>query len=62
MTAQTGQKVITIHILPNILRSKGNKTMKFGQLTTQHNLENILLEKPYTKCGDEASPKPFFKK
>ena len=26
-------KTITIHMLPNISRSKGNLTMKFGQLT-----------------------------
>ena len=25
MTSQTGQQIITIHILPNILRSKGNE-------------------------------------
>ena len=27
---------ITIHILSNILRSKGNQTMKFGQLIENH--------------------------
>ena len=32
MTSQPGQKTITIHILPNISPSKGNQTMKFGQL------------------------------
>ena len=32
MTSQTGQQIITIHILPNISRSKNNKVMKFGQL------------------------------
>ena len=25
------EKIITMHILPNISRSKGNQTMKFGQ-------------------------------
>ena len=24
-------------------------------------MPNILLEKSYTKCGDKASPRPFFK-
>ena len=33
MTSQTGKQIITIHILPNISRSKGNQTMKFRQLT-----------------------------
>ena len=32
MTSQSGQQTITIHILPNISRSKGNLTMKLGQL------------------------------
>ena len=32
MTSQTEQEIITIHILPNISKSKGNKTIKFGQL------------------------------
>ena len=33
MTAQPGYQTIAIHILPNISRSKGNKAIKFGQLT-----------------------------
>ena len=32
MASQTGQQTITIHILPDISRSKGNQAMKFGQL------------------------------
>ena len=32
MMSQTGQQVITIHILPNISRSKSNQKIKFGQL------------------------------
>ena len=32
MTSQTGKQIITIHVLPNIPRSKGNQAMKFGQL------------------------------
>ena len=33
MTSQPRLQTITIHILPNILRSKGNQTMKFAQFT-----------------------------
>ena len=51
--------VIT-HILPNISRSRGNQTMKFGQLI-ENNIRNIFLEKPYVKCGGEASSRPFYK-
>ena len=32
MTLQPGQETVAIHILPNISQSRGNKTMKFGQL------------------------------
>ena len=32
MTSQPDQLIIAIHILPNISQSKGNHTIKFGQL------------------------------
>ena len=48
-------------MLPNISRSKGNQTIKFGQLIECH-MRNIFLEKSYTKSGGEASPRPFSKK
>ena len=32
MTSQPGLQTIAIHIFPNILQSKGNHTIKFGQL------------------------------
>ena len=48
-------------ILPNILRSKGNQTMKFGQLT-DYDTRNIFLGKSYTKCGGETSPRLFSEK
>ena len=50
-----------IHILSNILRSKGNQTMKFGQLI-ECNMRNIFLEKSYTKCDGETIPRPFSEK
>ena len=43
MTSQTGQGIITIHILPNIPRSKSNHAMKFGQL--------ILFFRNYAENG-----------
>ena len=46
-------KTIGIHILTNILRSKSNQTMKFGQLI-DYNRKNVFLEKSYTKCGGET--------
>ena len=35
--------------------------MKLGQLI-EYNMRNIFLEKSYTKCGGETSPRPFSKK
>ena len=58
MTSQSGYQTIVIHILPNISRSKSNQTMKFGQLI-ECNMRNVFLEKSYTKCGGETSPRLF---
>ena len=46
-------------MLPNISRSKGNHTMKFGQLI-EYNMRNIVLEKSYTKCGGETKSQTFY--
>ena len=32
--------------------------MKFGHLI-EYNMKNIFLEKSYTKCGGETSPRHF---
>ena len=47
MASQTGQQIITIHILPDISRSKGNQGMKYGQLI-KHNMK-IFFCKIHTK-------------
>ena len=60
MTSEAGQQISTIHILPNISRSKGNKTMNFFQLI-EYNMINTFIEKLYLKCGGKASPRPFIK-
>ena len=44
MMSQPGQQTITIHILPNISRSKGKQAMKFGQVI-EDNKRNIFLQK-----------------
>ena len=56
MTSQSGEEIIVIRRLPlhNTLRSKGNQTMKLGQLI-KYNMRIIFLEKSYTKCGGETS-------
>ena len=60
MMTQTGQQTITIKLLSDISRSKGNQTMKFSQLI-EYNIKNIFLEKSSSKCGGVTSPRPFFK-
>ena len=50
-----------MHILPNISRSKGNQTVKFGQLI-ECNMRKIFTEKSYTKCNGETSPRAFSEK
>ena len=59
MTSQPGQQTIAIHILTNISRSKGNQTVKLGQLI-EYNKRNIFLQKLCKKWGREISPRPLF--
>ena len=61
MMSQPGQQTIVILILPNISRSKGKQTMKFGQVI-ECNIRNILLETSYIKCCGETSPGQFYEK
>ena len=46
MTSQPGYQTTAVHVLANISRSKGNQTMKFGQLI-EHNMRNIFIGKSY---------------
>ena len=59
MTPQSGYQTIAIHILPNISRSKGNQTIKFGQVI-QHNKKNIFIQKSFRKQRREISFRPLF--
>ena len=59
MMSQTGLQTIAIHILHNISQSKGNKTMKFGQLI-EYNKGNIFLQKLFRKWVNETSYRPLF--
>ena len=56
MTSESGKQIITIHILSNISKSKGNQKMKFGQLK-ECNMWNLFLSN--TKCDRETIPDPF---
>ena len=59
MTSQSSYETNAIHILTNISRSKGNQTMKFGQLI-EYNMRTIFLEKSFSKCGGESVPQTLF--
>ena len=61
MMSHLVQKTIAIHIMINISRSKDNQTITFGQLI-ECNMRNIFLEKSYTQCGGETTPRSFSKK
>ena len=51
-----------MHILPNILRSKGNQAMKLGQLI-DYRMKNVFLGKSYIKYGGgEATSRLFYYK
>ena len=61
MTSQPGKQATAVHVLPNISRIKGSKTMKFRQLIV-YNTRNIFPVKSYTKCVWETIHGPFSKK
>ena len=61
MTSQPGYQTTAVHVLANISRSKGNQTMKFGQLI-EHNMRNIFIGKSYWNCGGGTIPRPFSRK
>ena len=60
MTSQRGKETIAIHILSNISRSKGNQTMKFGQLI-DYNMRIILLKNDTQNKEKKLVPDPFLK-
>ena len=53
MMSSTGKKLITVNILPNISRRKGNQTVKFGQ-SIEYTVKNIFLQKSCRKRGRET--------
>ena len=58
MTSEPGQQTIVVRILPNISRSKGNQTMKFGQLI-EYNTRNIFLKNHLQNVVEKLVPDLF---
>ena len=50
--------IISIHILPNISRSKDIQAIQFCQL--EYNEGNIFYQKSYRKCDRELSSRSRF--
>ena len=59
MTSQTGRQTITMHMLLDISRSKGNQKMELYQVI-KYNVINIFHEKSCNKWGRETSSRPRF--
>ena len=47
--------------IANISRNKRNQATKFGQLI-EYNMQNIFVEKSYTKCAEETIYRHLSKK
>ena len=60
MTSLTGKQIIAIHILPNIPRSKGNHTKKFGQLL-ECDMRNISLNNHKQNVVEKLVSNTFLK-
>ena len=60
MTAQIGNQVITLHIFPNILRSKGNQTTKFGQLIDYSMRKGFFFQKTIHRIWWRNSSQSLF--
>ena len=54
MAPQTGKQIITMHLLPNISRSKDNTAMMFGHLI-RFKVRNSFLQKSCRKWGREPN-------
>ena len=59
MMSRPDLQTIATDILLNISRSKGNQTMKLGQLI-EYNERNNFLQKLCEKWGSESSSRPLF--
>ena len=57
MTSQSGKQTTKIHILLNISRSKGNQTMKFGQLI-EYNTRKLFLKNRTQNMTEKLFPDP----
>ena len=57
VTSQTGKQ--SVHLLPNISKSKGNQIVKFGQLI-DYNVRNMFVQRSCRKWGRNTRSRPLF--
>ena len=60
VTSQPEKQTLAIHTVPNISRSKGNQTLKFGQLI-EHNIRINFLEYHTQNMVAKLFPEPFLR-
>ena len=60
MTSQPGKQTVSIHVFTNNSRSKGNQTMKYGQLI-EYNMRNIFLKIHAQNVVEKLFTGPFLK-
>ena len=60
MTSQPWRQTIAVHILPNILRNKGNQEIKFGQLI-EYNMRKFFQKNPKKNEMEKLFPDLFLK-
>ena len=60
MTSRPGSETSAIQIFPNISRSKGNPTIKFGQLK-ECNMRNTLLKNHTLNLVEKLFLDPFLR-
>ena len=59
MVLQPHEQTITIHIVPNISRGKGNQTMAFGRVI-EYSERNIFLKNHAENEAGRLAPDLFF--
>ena len=62
MKSQTGQQVIIIHTMPNIIYSISQPGIEIWSVKIEYSMINIVFVKLGIKCDGKTSPRPFYHK
>ena len=61
MTSQSRKQTVSVHMSPNISRSKDKQVMKSGQLI-KYNIRNIFLKNHTQNVEERLFPDPSLRK